>query len=114
MRIAIHDYAGHPFQFDLSRALARLGHDVRHFYFAGDAGPKGQKTIQPDDPAGFSIEAIHIPFPYTKDRMLHRFLGDQFYANAARRRIARFRPDLVISGNAPIDVQAALRSASHK
>ncbi|RMF52223.1 MAG: glycosyltransferase WbuB, partial [Bacteroidetes bacterium] len=32
MRILVHDYAGHPFQVQLSRALARRGHDVLHAY----------------------------------------------------------------------------------
>ena len=114
MRVAIHDYAGHPFQFDLSRALARLGHEVRHFYFGDDPGPKGDKEVRRDDPSGFSIEAIHIPLGYTKDRMLRRFAADQLYAKLAARRIAKFAPDIVVSGNSPLDVQHALRVATHK
>ena len=34
MRILVHDYAGHPFQVQLSRALAQRGHDVLHAYCA--------------------------------------------------------------------------------
>ncbi len=30
MRILVHDYSGHPFQAQLSRELARRGHDVVH------------------------------------------------------------------------------------
>ena len=30
LRVLVHDFAGHPFQIDLSRALARRGHTVRH------------------------------------------------------------------------------------
>jgi len=30
MRLLIHDYAGHPFQVQLSRELARRGHSVTH------------------------------------------------------------------------------------
>ncbi|MCB8878164.1 glycosyltransferase family 4 protein [Acidisoma silvae] len=114
MRVAIHDYAGHPFQFDLSRALARLGHEVRHFYFGDDPGPKGDRNLRFDDPSGFSIEAIHIPLGYTKDRMLRRFAADQIYAVHAARRIAKFAPDIVVSGNSPLDVQRALRAATHR
>ncbi len=29
MKILVHDYAGHPFQVQLSRALAQRGHQVR-------------------------------------------------------------------------------------
>ena len=114
MRVAIHDYAGHPFQFDLSRALSRRGHEVRHFYFADDPGPKGDSKMRPDDPAGFSIEPIHIPLPYAKHKMFLRFLGDQLYAVRASSRIAAFRPDVVISGNSPLDVQRAIRARAHR
>ncbi|MCB8882205.1 glycosyltransferase family 4 protein [Acidisoma cellulosilytica] len=114
MRVAIHDYAGHPFQFDLSRALARLGHDVRHFYFADDPGPKGDRRVRAEDPAGFSVEPIRIPLAYSKDSMLRRFICDQLYAHAAARSIAAFKPDVVLSGNAPLDVQRILRATAHR
>ena len=32
MRIFVHDYAGHPFQIELSRSLAARGHLVEHTY----------------------------------------------------------------------------------
>jgi colanic acid biosynthesis glycosyl transferase WcaI len=114
MRVAVHDYAGHPFQFDLSRALSRRGHEVRHFYFADDPGPKGDTKVRKDDPSGFSVEPIRIPLPYAKDKMWLRFLGDHLYAALASSRIAAFRPDVVISGNTPLDAQRALRATSHK
>lgn len=66
MRIAIHDYAGHPFQLQLSRELARRGHVIRHFYFGGDAGPKGATTRSDTDPDTFSIEPIQIRKPDRK------------------------------------------------
>jgi hypothetical protein len=34
MRVVVHDYAGHPFQVELSRALAARGQDVFHLYRA--------------------------------------------------------------------------------
>ena len=58
MRIALHDFAGHPFQFQLSRALAARGHSVNHFFFAGDTGPKGRTTRLATDPATFAISVI--------------------------------------------------------
>ena len=80
MRVAIHDDAGHPSQFDLSCALAPLGHAVRHCNFADDPGPKGDRDARSDDPAGFSTEAIFIPLDYSKGRTLQRFLGDGIHA----------------------------------
>ncbi len=108
LRIAVHDYAGHPFQFELSRTLAARGHVVRHFFFGDDPGPKGSDRASPDDPAGFSVEAVRIDWRYSKDRFVRRYVGDRLYARAAARRVAAFRPDVVISGNTPLDAQAAL------
>ncbi|WP_426955245.1 glycosyltransferase family 4 protein [Muricoccus radiodurans] len=113
MRIAVHDYAGHPFQFELSRSLARLGHEVRHFYFAGDAGPKGQTTRLPDDPETFSIAPVSIPMRYSKTRYVYRAVADLLYGRVAARAIRRFRPEVVISGNTPLDSQAAIQAAAH-
>jgi hypothetical protein len=41
MRIAVCDYCGHPFQVQLSRQLARRGHDVLHLHSADFVTPKG-------------------------------------------------------------------------
>lgn len=114
LRIAVHDYAGHPFQFELSRALAHRGHTVRHFFFGGDRGPKGAAARQPDDNANFSVEAIELPWSYSKARFVRRFLADQFYARRVAARIAAFRPDVVLSGNTPLDVQAAIARTSRR
>src|SRR5580698_9298150 len=96
LHIAVHDYAGHVFQFDLSRALARRGHVVRHFFFADDIGPKGPSQTGPDDPPTLSIEPISIGVPYSKDNFLQRRNGDLRYGAIAAQRIAAFKPDVVI------------------
>ena len=40
MRIVVHDYAGHPFQVQLARALAAAGHEVLHLHAAESKRPK--------------------------------------------------------------------------
>ncbi len=114
MRIAVHDYAGHPFQFEMSRALARRGHVVRHFFFADDPGPKGDTARRPDDPADFSVAPISIRLAYSKERFVRRLLGDLLYGREAARQIRRFRPDVVISGNTPLDTQRALQRSARR
>jgi colanic acid biosynthesis glycosyl transferase WcaI len=52
MRILVNDYAGHPFELQLSRALARRGHTVPHTYFAAFQTPKGSVN---------GLLAIHPP-----------------------------------------------------
>jgi colanic acid biosynthesis glycosyl transferase WcaI len=107
-RIALHDYCGHPFQFELSRELARRGHEVRHFFFAEDMGPKGDTRRLSSDPANFSIEAISIGQPYSKRNLIRRRQADILYGELASRRIASFAPDVTISGNTPLEAQAPI------
>ena len=107
-RIAVHDYCGHPFQFELSRELARRGHDVRHFFFAGDAGPKGATQRQPDDPDSFSVEPIAIGSTYSKTNLIRRRQADVLYGKVAGQRLEAFAPDVIISGNTPLEAQASI------
>jgi colanic acid biosynthesis glycosyl transferase WcaI len=111
MRIAIHDYAGHPFQFELSRELARRGHKVRHFYFAEDIGPKGASAVTPSDPPTLSIEPISMG-GYSKTNLIKRRQGDIRYGKVAARAISAFSPDIILSGNTPVEAQQQLMSAA--
>jgi len=45
MRLLIHDYAGHPFQVQLSRELARRNHEVLHLYAGYNVTPHGKKVF---------------------------------------------------------------------
>jgi len=110
VRIAVHDFVGHPFQFELSQALARRGHTVRHFFFAEDIGPKGPRTVGPDDPPTLSIEPISLRAPYSKTNFARRRAGDILYGRQAAASIAAFAPDVVISGNTPLDAQELILS----
>jgi glycosyltransferase involved in cell wall biosynthesis len=111
LRIAIHDYAGHPFQFELSRELARRGHLVRHFYFAEDIGPKGASATTPDDPPTLSIEPISMG-GYSKTNLIRRRQGDIRYGKVAAKAIAAFSPDVVLSGNTPVEAQQQIMRAA--
>jgi colanic acid biosynthesis glycosyl transferase WcaI len=108
MRIAVHDYCGHQPPFDLSRELARRGHEVRHYFFAEDIGPKGITRRLADDPENFSIEPISTGRPYTKQNLILRRHADILYGELASQRIASFAPDVTISGNTPLEAQAPI------
>jgi colanic acid biosynthesis glycosyl transferase WcaI len=114
LRIAVHDYCGHPFQFELSRELARRGHQVRHFFFLEDAGPKGNSQRCPCDPSGFSVEAISIGRPYSKTNLIQRRQADLVYGKTAAQRIAAFAPQIVISGNTPLEAQASILGSARR
>ncbi|MBX9634534.1 MAG: glycosyltransferase family 4 protein [Magnetospirillum sp.] len=109
MRIAVHDYSGHPFQAQLSRHLASLGHHVLHLYCTDFETPRGGLT-QPTDSA-VSVEAVSISRPVPKYDFLGRWRHDHAYGGALSRRVLAFRPDVVLSANTPPAAQARLLAA---
>jgi colanic acid biosynthesis glycosyl transferase WcaI len=114
MRFAIHDYAGHPFIFDLSRALARRGHQVGHFYFKGDKGPKGAVERLDDDPVTFSIHPVGIAGDYDKANLISRGLNDIAYGRALCVEIEQFKPDVILSANTPLAPQRLLLKTARR
>lgn len=66
MHILIHDYAGHPFQVQLSRVLAARDHEVVHACFGADAGPKGRMYVDGADPESLSFVSIGEGIAYSK------------------------------------------------
>lgn len=109
MRILVHDYSGHPFQIELSRWLARQGHETLHLYSAGFPTPHGAVARAVDDPADFAIEAVGDPTPLAKYRLLRRLCQDEAYGRALAKRAERFRPDAVLSGNCSAQIQRRLQ-----
>jgi glycosyltransferase involved in cell wall biosynthesis len=114
LRIVVHDYAGHPFQVDLSRELARRGHTVWHLYFAGDKGPKGAMERLPGDPPGFEVVPIDIGRDYSKSNFISRRSNDLIYGRRVAAKVEALKPDIVISGNTPLDAQGAIIAATHR
>lgn len=108
MRLLIHDFAGHPFQVQLSRELALRGHEVAHVYPIGLAGPKGRLEGSVDDHAGFQIIGVQLPSWFRKYSPSRRFLAHRKYAADLKKLISERHVDAVLSGNTPIDIQAEL------
>jgi glycosyltransferase involved in cell wall biosynthesis len=108
MRILIHDFAGHPFQVQLSRELARRGHVVMHAFPLGLPGPKGRLSKSPGDPDRFSVHPIPLSATFSKYSPLKRLISQRRYASDLKALIRSESPDVVLSGNTPIDIQAEL------
>lgn len=114
MRIFVNEFCGHPFQMELSRELARMGHPVHHVYFADNTStPKGIAT-RAGDPAGLTIEGLHITRAFEKHSILKRRQADIEYGQIAATRMSSFRPDVVISANMPLDAQNILQLAAKR
>lgn len=109
MRILVHDFGGYPFPVPLSRALARRGHTVSHAYCASlETTPRGPLEPRLDDPPGFSIDALTLPRPLAKYAFVTRWRQENTYGRLVADAVERFQPDVVLSGNAPLDAQRRL------
>ncbi len=113
MRIFVNEFCGHPFQMELSRKLAKMGHVVCHVYFGDNQStPKGETRLRPDDSPGLVIEGLHIQREFSKHSLRTRRQADREYGREAAERMAEFAPDVVISANMPLDAQNILQQAA--
>lgn len=107
-RLVIHDYAGHPFQVQLSRELARRGFEVLHLYAASISTPRGPLRKRADDPPSLEIEGISLP-GFDKENLARRWFQEWAYGHRIVDRVAAYHPDAILSGNAPLVPQRALQ-----
>ncbi|TWU28088.1 glycosyltransferase family 4 protein [Bythopirellula polymerisocia] len=101
MRFLIHDYAGHPFQVQMSRKLAARGHHVLHVYCASIHTPQGALSRQRSDPEAFQSEGIDLGEMIPKTGYRRRLQMEREYGTLLESVCQRFAPDVVISGNTP-------------
>jgi colanic acid biosynthesis glycosyl transferase WcaI len=108
MRILIHDFAGHPFQVQLSRCLAARGHFVTHAFADGLPGPKGKLSAAGGDSERLVIRAVRLSSQFRKYSAHRRFLSQRQYSTDLKIVLRETEPDVVLSSNTPIDIQAEL------
>lgn len=106
MRLLIADYSGHPFQVQLSRALAARGHDVLHLFSASSETPKGELEPKPDDPHGFQVIGVTLDEPFDKQNFVKRRRQEIRIGKQFAEVVERFRPDVGVFANQPIDTLA--------
>lgn len=100
MRILVHDHSGHPFQAELSRELARRGHEVTHSYVGGYVSGKGRLEAAPGE--SITFESIGSARPIEKDRYLRRLWRELTRGLALTAEVRRVRPDSVLVSNVQI------------
>lgn len=112
MRLLIHDFAGHPFAAQLSRALAARGHDVVHGYCGGVTTGRGALRLAEGDPGSLRfVDVSEVPFErYSPLRRMQSELG---YGRRLAHLVREVRPHAVLSANCPLLAQAMVwRAAS--
>jgi glycosyltransferase involved in cell wall biosynthesis len=108
MKIIIHDYSGHPFQVQLSRALARRQHQVLHVYSGFFQTPHGSVKKLTTDPDNFDCTALFLSQPFAKYSFFKRRFQEIEYGKLVCREVDKFAPDVVVSSNMPLDPQNIL------
>ena len=103
-KILIHDYAGHPFQIDLSRQLSKK-YDVLHCYNASNTTPQGKTKKTKNDLKSFNIAPITLSSKIDKNSLFKRWYQEVRYGIKLIKTIKEYSPDIIISTNTPLDAQ---------
>ena len=77
-----------------------------HLHCASDVTGKGRVARDPADPPTFDVEGLSLQRAFRKHHPSGRFVDEHAYARLLTGRIARHRPDVVISANTPLLAQA--------
>lgn len=102
LRIQLHDFAGHPFQADLSRELARRGFVVDHVFSAQYSSGKGRLHHDEGDPASLTFTPIGVDAEFDKYSPVARSRYELAYATAWKKHTRETRPDVVFACNVPL------------
>ncbi|GAA2888487.1 glycosyltransferase family 4 protein [Streptomyces mexicanus] len=101
MRILVHDYSGHPFQAQLSRELARRGHEVVHSTCTAYVSGKGNLAA---DVTGLRVATIGDGVRLRKDAYVRRLGQETRLGLELARQVRREKPDVALLSNLPIPV----------
>jgi colanic acid biosynthesis glycosyl transferase WcaI len=111
VRVVVHDYVGYAFPAQLARGLAVRGHEVLHLHCRSFVAGKGQLERVDGDPPGLQFDAVGLDRPFAKYDVPRRIAHERETGAGLAGRIRSFQPDVVLSGNTPLLVQAALQRA---
>ena len=108
MRILLNDFSGHPFPVQLSRELAHRGHTVLHTWCASFLTPHGALGKMPDDPAGFSVQAVRLEEDFNKYGLVKRWRQERAIGRKYAALVDECKPDVILSANTPLGAQGKL------
>ena len=114
MRLLVHDYAGHPFQIQLSRELAKMGHDVLHAFAGSLQTPRGDLVKNEEDAASLIVREVAMDPEYVRYKysFIRRRNMEVAYGKQVARLIRMWKPEGVISSNTPTETQEPILRAT--
>ena len=104
LRILVHDFSGHPFQIDLSRALARRGHVVQHVYC--ESYPSGKGDFDAGGLDTLTVVPVAAGETFARYSPARRISQEIAYGARFARVAAAFRPDIIVASNVPLMAKA--------
>jgi colanic acid biosynthesis glycosyl transferase WcaI len=102
LTIVVHDYAGHPGQVQLSRALAGRGHRVTHQHCPSYVTGKGAVEPMPDDPTTLTFQPCPMEGEFKRYSPVKRVMQEVAYGRRVGALIGSQRPDVAILSNIPL------------
>jgi len=85
---------------------------VLHLFYAGFQTPKGRLVKCDNDPKSLRIESLQLNEAFAKYTFLKRRSQEIAVGKLIGREIGHFKPDVVISSNAPLDTQRQIMQAA--
>jgi glycosyltransferase involved in cell wall biosynthesis len=108
MKLILHEMATYTHRQELAQALASRVHEVSYLYCPSASTPsRTSLSFTPDD--NLTVVPVELNAEFAKWRLFKRFFQERVYGARVSSVIASRRPDLVISGNSPIAIQAAIQ-----
>ena len=112
MRVLVHDHGGYPFPAQLSRNLARRGHQVLYLHAGGWRAPRGAFERRSDDPATLLMGSVGLQERLHRRAGPRRLLQERRYGKLLAEQIRSHHPDVVLSGTGPLDGHASAQRAA--
>ncbi len=110
MNIILHEMGTYTHRQELAKALASRGHEVAYLYCPSARTPsRSSLCFIPGD--NVTVIPVELDAEFAKWQLFKRFLQERVYGARVSSAIASRCPDLVISGNSPIAIQAAIQRA---
>lgn len=109
MRIQMHDFSGHLFPAELSRALVARGHSVDHVYSTQYASGKGTLVRTAGDSERLTFSPLTADLPFQKYSALGRIRFERSYAAVWEDHVRATKPDCVVACNMPLFTLDAFR-----
>ena len=97
--VLVNDYAGHPFQIELSRTLAAFGYTVSHAYCNTNVTPRGSLEQTEEGPL---IIGISTGDGFDKYNIAKRLVAEVRYGAKSVRLMRSERPSVCLNSNVPV------------